>query len=164
MKRMILVVIGFVFLCSIGLAENLTFGYVDFEKVFNEYHKTKAEDARLKAELEKKKKEFDAKRDEINKLRDSMELLGEDARKEKENNLREKIGELSALRKDTEERLLEERNKKWLEIYNEIKEVVAEYGKKQKYTFVFDDKALIYKLDKYDITDKVVEILNKTRK
>lgn len=164
MKRIILVVAGLVFLCSIGLAEEAKFGYVDFEKVFNEYHKTKTEDTRLKAELEKKKNEFDAKREEINKLRDSMELLGEDARKEKEKEMREKIGELSAMRKDTEEKLLEERNKKWLEIYTEIKDVVAKYGKDKKYTFIFDDKALIYKLDKYDLTDQAVKILNKSKK
>lgn len=163
MRKLLLIVLGFVFICGISTAAELKIGYVDFEKVFNDYEKTKTQDAQLKTKLEKKKIEFDAKKEELNKLRDSMELLGDEARAEKQKEMREKIAELNTLRNETEEKLLEERNKMWLEIYEEIKGVVTKYGKDNGYSLIFDDKALVYKLDSYDITVEIVKILNKKK-
>lgn len=164
MKKALIVVLAGLFVFS-GLAysADFKFGYADFEKIFNEYQKTKTEDARLKAELEKKKTELDAKREEINKLRDSAELLGEEAKKAKQKEIADKIKELRELQKQAEEGLVEQRNKKWLEIFGEIKAVAAKYGKEKGYTFIFDDKALVYKADGLDITDDIIKLLNKEK-
>lgn len=163
MKKSLAGIMGLILVLGIGMgyAAEFRIGYVDFEKVFNEYNRTKTEDARLKAELEKKEKELEKKSVGISKMRDELELLSEEARKEKQEELREKIKELNQLRKEARQDLLEERNKKWLEIYEEIKEVIAKYGKEKGYTFVFDDKAIIYKAEGYDLTEEVVKILNK---
>lgn len=161
MKKLLAVVIGFVLVCGVGYAADMKFGVADFEKVFNEYQKTKTEDAKLKAELDAKKAELDKKREEINKMRDSAELLGEDAKKQKEKEMRDKIKELSDASRAAEENLLKARNEKWLEIYKEIKDVVGKYGKDKGYTFIFDDKAVVYRVDGYDITDDIIKILNK---
>lgn len=164
MKRLVVVVLAGLFMLS-GLAysADYKFGYADFEKVFNEYKKTKTEDAKLKAELDKKKAELDAKREEINKLRDSAELLGEEAKKAKQKEMGDKIKELREIQKQAEEGLIEARNKKWLEIFNEIKDVAGKYGKEKGYTFIFDDKALVYKADGFDLTDEIIKILNKEK-
>lgn len=163
MKRLLVVLmgLGLVLGLSMSYAAELSTAYVDFEKTFNEYHKTKTEDARLKSELEKKEKELDGKAAEISKMSDELELLSDEAREKKQKEIRERIKELNQLRKDARQDLLDKRNKIWLEIYDEIKEVVAQYSKKKGYTFVFDDKALIYKADGYDITDEIVKMLNK---
>lgn len=163
MKKLLVALVGFGLVCSLAFAAELKIGYVDFEKVFNEYHKTKTEDAKLKADLEKKKEDLDKKREEINKMRDQLDVLGEKEKKEKEKEIRDRIKELNDLRKAAEEALLEERNKKWLEIYNEIKEVAGKFGKDKGYTFIFDDKALVYKAEGYDLTEEVIKILNKEK-
>jgi len=164
MKKILALVVGFGLLCSVAAAAEIKYGYVDFEKIFNEYTKTKTEDAKLKAELDKKKAELEKKREEINKLKSSAELLGEDAKKAKEKELVEKVKELRELQKEAEETLMKERNDKWLEIYKEIKDVVGKYGKDKGYTFIFDDKALVYRTEGYDITADIVKILNKEAK
>lgn len=164
MKKILAMVVGIGLLFSAVYAADLKFGYVDFEKVFNEYYKTKTEDAKLKADLEKKKAELEKKKEEINKLKNSAELLGEDAKKVKEKELVEKVKELRQLQQESEQDLVKERNEKWLELYKEIKDVVAKYGKDKGYTFIFDDKALVYKTDGYDITNEIVKILNKDAK
>lgn len=160
-KLLILVLAGCFMVSGLVYSADYKFGFVDFEKVFNEYYKTKAEDTKLKAELEAKKQELDKKREEINKLRDSSELLGEEAKKAKEKEIRDKIKELDELRKQAQEGLMEERNKKWLEIFNEIRGIAGKYGKDKGYTFIFDDKALVYKADGMDLTEELIKILNK---
>lgn len=160
-KTLIVVLAGLFMLSGLAYSADYKFGYADFEKIFNEYYKTKAEDAKLKAELDKKKTELEAKREEINKLRDSAELLGEEAKKEKQKEIANKIKELRELQKQAEEGLMEERNKKWLEIFGEIKGAAAKYGKEKGYTFIFDDKALVYKTEGFDITEELIKILNK---
>lgn len=164
MKKTLAMVVGFGLLCAVVNAAEMKYGYVDFEKIFNEYTKTKTEDAKLKADLEKKKADLEKKREEINKLKNSAELLGEDAKKAKEKELVEKVKELRELQKEAEESLVKERNEKWLEIYKEIKDVVAKYGKDKGFTFIFDDKALVYRTEGYDITPDIVKILNKESK
>jgi outer membrane protein len=164
MKKILAVAVGIGLLCSTVYAADMKYGYVDFEKAFNEFYKTKTEDAKLKADLDKKKAELEKKREEINKVKNSAELLGEDAKKAKEKELVEKVKELRELQKQAEEALVKERNEKWLEIYKEIKDVVSKYGKDKGYTFIFDDKALVYKADGYDLTGEVIKILNKDAK
>ena len=119
MKRIlaVLVILGLVFIFSYGQAAEMKIGYIDFEKAFNEYYRTKTEDAKLKKELEDAEAGLEKKAFEISKLRDKMELLGEDARKEKEKELREQIQALNEMRTKTRDELVEKRNKKWLEIY-----------------------------------------------
>ena len=47
------------------------------------------------------------------------------------------------------------------EILKDIEETVKKYSEKEGYTFVFNDRVLVYQDKKFDITDKVVELLNK---
>lgn len=163
MKKLLVAALLGVFVFSgFVYAADLKFGYVDFEKVFNEYYKTKSEDAKLKAELDKKKADLDKKKEEVDKLRNSAELLGAEAKKAKDKEIVEKIKELRQLQKDAEENLMKERNEKWLEIYKEIKDIVAKFGKDKGYTFIFDDKALVYRAEGLDLTDEVIKLVNKT--
>lgn len=166
MKRLfgLLIVVAVVLVCLLGQAAEIKIGYVDFEKAFNEYNRTKTEDARLKKELESAEADLEKKAFEISKLRDQLELLGEEARKEKEEDLRKRIQDLNKQRTDMRKELVEARNEKWLEIYDEIKKITAEYGKNNGYTYIFDDKALIYKVDDGDITAEIIKILNKEEK
>ena len=163
MKRVlgILMVIGLVVSFSITYAAEMKIGYVDFEKVFNEFHRTKTEDKKLKKELEDKEKELEKKTTEISKMRDDLELLSDDARSKKEEEIKTKIKELNDIRTVAREDLIKERNEKWLEIYEEIKDVIAKFGKEKGYAFILDDKALIYKMEKDNLTENVIKILNK---
>lgn len=152
---------------SLGVAKDnrsfseMKIGYVDFEKVFNEYHKTKEGNEILNKEKAAKEDEGKKMVDAVNKMRQEAELLSQEAKKKKEEQIKEKIRELREFSEITRRDLLKKRNDMWKTIFDEIRTVVQEKGKKEGYTVIFDDKALLYKLDGMDLTDEVIQSLNK---
>ena len=47
------------------------------------------------------------------------------------------------------------------EILGDIQEAVKKYAEKEGYTLVFNDRVLVYQTKSMDITNQIVEILNK---
>ena len=88
-------------------------------------------------------------------------MLSGDAKKKKEDEIKDKIKELREFSEITRNDLLKKRNDMWKAIFDEIKAVVQDKGKKEEYTLIFDDKALLYKIDGMDLTDEIIQILNK---
>jgi len=136
-------------------------GYVDFEKVFNEYHKTKSGNEILNKEKSAKEDEGKKLVDSINKMRQEAELLSQEAKKKKEEEIKQKIRELREFSEITRRDLLKKRNDMWKDIFDEIRNVVEAKGKKEGFTVIFDDKALLYKTEGMDLTDEVIQTLNK---
>ncbi|MCX5710772.1 MAG: OmpH family outer membrane protein, partial [Candidatus Omnitrophica bacterium] len=44
---------------------------------------------------------------------------------------------------------------------DDIRNAIYQYAAKEGYTIVLDDRSMIYQAKGYDITDKIVDILNK---
>lgn len=139
----------------------LKIGYVDFEKVFNEYHKTKEGNEILNKEKVAKEDEGKKLVDVINKMRQEAELLSQDAKKKKEEEIKQKIKELREFTELTRRDLIKKRNDMWKGIFEDIRAVVQEKGKNEEYSLIFDDKALLFKLDGLDLTEEVIQVLNK---
>lgn len=139
----------------------LKIGYVDFEKVFNEYHKTKEGNEILNKEKVAKEDEGKKLVDAINKMRQEAELLSQDAKKKKEEEIKQKIKELREFTEITRRDLIKKRNDMWKGIFEDIRAVVQEKGKNEDYSLIFDDKALLFKLDGLDLTEEVIQVLNK---
>ena len=57
--------------------------------------------------------------------------------------------------------LRKEQEEKTKEILGEIQAAVKKYSEKEGYTFVFNDRVLVYQTKSLDITTQIVEILNK---
>jgi Skp family chaperone for outer membrane proteins len=47
------------------------------------------------------------------------------------------------------------------EVYKDIGEAIKQYAEKEGYALVFDNRLLVYQNKNMDITDKVMDILNK---
>lgn len=163
MKAFLVAVIVVIFVASglLGYAESTKIGIVDFEKAFNEYHRTKEEDAKLKAQLEKDRAERDKLAQEINKMRDDLEKLGDEERKKKEEEIRAKVKELNEFQKKAIEDLKNKQRGLWLSIYGDVKDTVKEYAQKNGYTVILDSKAVVYSGERMDITEDIIKILNK---
>jgi len=140
------------------------FGFVDFEKVFNEYYKTKEGNAVL--EKEKLAKEDEGRKlvESVNQMRKEAELLSQNAKEEKGDEIRVKIRELKEFTELTRRDLIKKRNEMWKSIFEEIRQLVKKKGKKEGYTLIFDDKALLFKSNSLDITDEIIRELNKEGK
>jgi outer membrane protein len=135
--------------------------YVDLSKIFSEYAKTKEYDKSLKDKEGVYTADRDKKVDEIKGFQDKLNLLSEKEKDAKKKELEDKIQSLREydVKKQTE--LRKEQDAKMKEILKDIEDTVKKYAEEQGYTLVFNDRVLVYQTKSLDITDKIIERLNK---
>jgi len=136
-------------------------GYVDVAKIFDEYQKTKDNDAKLQAAGKKKEEERDAVVHEIRRLKDEQALLAEDAREKKQEAIDAKIRELQDFDAAARRELGEQRNIKVREIFKDIDDVVQRYGERKAFDLILNDRVLLYRNARFDVTQEVLEELNR---
>lgn len=159
MKRLIFVV-GMIFAVSNSVWAGEKYGCINLEKVFNEYQKTKDEEGKLTAEGKQKQTEIDSRLKEIDKLKEEMDLLSNKEKEEKKKELDKKMEELRQFDRQARADLLKKRDTIIREILDEIDQGIQEYAESKGYTIIFNSRALLYKQDKLDITDEVINYLN----
>ncbi|MFT5124750.1 MAG: outer membrane protein [Candidatus Omnitrophota bacterium] len=170
-----------------AMAADTTVVFVDLDKAFNEYYKTKLADSQLKEQAEEFNSErkklvevYESLQEAFNKLREDSANPGlkEDARTELRNQAEEKLIEL----RDQEQKIrrFDETRRKQLEdqgrrmrkrIVDEIKEKVQTFARNQGYAAVIDISGqslngveiVIYVDKKVDVTPSILELLNKGR-
>lgn len=147
--------------CSVQAA-GMKIGTVDFEKVFSQYNKTKTEFEKLQQDETSKEEQSKTMVAEINKLKDEADLLADGKEKEEKNELiKFKIKEFREFTQQARAAVLKARNDIGKELFDEIKVKVEAYAAKEKYDLILNTKSLVYSSADYDITDKVIEIINK---
>lgn len=166
-------------------AEDRRIVFVDLDKVFNEFYKTKLADAQLKQQAEEFKEErkslvteFKAMQDEFNKARDEAQntALSEDVRNQKRAAAEEKLVEIreqeSKIRRfdESRQKQLDEQSRRMRKrLVEEIQEVVSTYSRQQGFTAVLDSSGdslngvpiMVYTDTRDDVTAPVIELLNK---
>lgn len=135
-------------------------GYVDLARVFDEYQKTKAFDKSLEIKGAQKQTERDKMVNEVKRLRDEAELLGAKAKDEKQAAIDEKIKALQDFDRNARDTLRKERDSMVRDILKEIETVIQDFGKSQGYSFVFNDRVLVYKSEGGDLTNSIIKALN----
>ncbi len=149
---------------GISLAGDLKIAYVDLSKVFDGYQKTKEFDAILQSEGEVFQKERDAM---IQKIRDAQSRLDlmKDARKAAMSaDIEKQKNDVVAYDKEKRTQLAKKRDDKVREILTEIQNVVSNLAKRQGYTYVLNDRVMIYGDPQFNLTDQVSKTLNDSYK
>lgn len=152
------------FVACQGYAADEKYTFIDVAKVFDEYQKTKDQDKILQEEGEKKEKERQVIVDAIRKMKDELELLSDDAKKTKQEEMNKKVRELQDFDLETRRELGEKRRKIVQEIFNDIDQVVQGFGKRKKLDYILNDKALLYYRTDLDITSEILKELNNNYK
>ncbi len=135
-------------------------GYVDLARVFDEYQKTKSFDKSLETKGTSKQQERDRLVNEVKKLRDEAELLGAKAKDDKQVQIDEKIKTLQDFDRTTRDALRKERDGMVRDILKEIETVIQDFGKAQGYSFIFNDRVLVFKNETADLTPQIIKVLN----
>jgi len=135
--------------------------YLDVAKVFDDYQKTKDQDALLQTAGEEKTEARETLVGEIRALKDEMALLSDDAKKKKEGELNEKIQALRDFDMSARRELEEKRAQMMQEIFEDIDKIVQETAKSKQLDFVFNQRVLVFAGDQYDITTDVAQALDK---
>ncbi len=168
MKRAWLVVLTFAMLMTgftvagtpRAYAAGEKIGYVDLSRVFDEYLKTKEFDKALEGKGAQKQIDRDKMVNEVKKLRDEAELLSAKAKEEKQASIDEKIKTLQDFDRNTRDALRKERDVMVRDILKEIEAVIQNFGKSQGYSFIFNDRVLVFKSESADLTAQIVKVLN----
>jgi outer membrane protein len=137
------------------------FAYVDLSRLFSEYAKTKDYDKTLNEKQNAYRTEIDKKTNEVKQFQDKMNLLSPQEKEAKKAELETKVKALQDFERQKLTDLRKEQDEKMKEIFKDIEEAVKQYAEKEGYTLVFNDRVFVYQTKNMDITDKVMDILNK---
>jgi len=153
---------AFLFLGVAQAAEK--FAYIDLSRTFSEYSKTKGYDKVLTDKEKVYTDERDKKVAEIKAFQDKLNLLTDKEKDAKKGELDNKVKSFQDYDRQKQEDLRKEQDEKMKEIFKDIEEAVKKYAEKEGLTMVFNDRVLVYQDKTYDITDKIIELVNKSSK
>jgi len=153
------------FLCSLFLTGGVfaaeKFAYVDLSRLFSEYTKTKEYDKTLNGKQDAYRAEMDSKTNEVKQFQDKMNLLSDKEKEAKKAEFETKVKSLQDFERQKLTDLRKEQDERMKEIFKDIEEAVKQYAEKEGYALVFNDRVFVYQTKNMDITDKVMDILNK---
>jgi len=167
MKRFILVLAVMIFGLSCFSTAALAaekFGYVSIAKMSNDYLKAKKYMKDLEKLESKYSDQIEKKREEVKKFQDKINMMSDKQREAKIGQLEDKIKDFQEFVLEKERDLRKEDADKAIELSKDMLDAIEKYAKKEGYTMVFEVSALAYQPKKMDITDKVIDILNKEYK
>jgi outer membrane protein len=149
---------------GISLAGDLRIAYVDLSKVFDGYQKTKEFDAVLQSEGEAFQKERDAMVKKIQDAQSKLALMSDAKRGSMQADIDKEKDDVVAYDKAKRTELGKKRDAKVREILTEIQGIVTDLAKREGYTYVFNDRVMIYGEPRFDLTDQVLKTLNDSYK
>ena len=163
MKKLATVMAG-MFFASLMVGSALAadkIGYVDLSKIFSEYKKTKDYDKVLGDKEQVYTTERDKKVNELKQLQDKMNLMNDKEKEAKKPELETKVKLLQEFDRQKQTDLRKEQDEKMKEILKDIETAVAQLASKEGYSYVLNDRVLVYQDKKLEVTDQVISILNK---
>ncbi len=170
MKR-VTVIVSMIALLTVAFAmsataEDLKIVYVDLKQAFEESLAGKSAKQKFNNEMQRKQSVLDQKKKALEGAQRDFEsqkmMLSEEARKEKERELMEKLQELKYLYKDNQEELRSFDEKTTKGILSNLQEIVTQIAEKEGYTMVLEktESAILFAPDSMDITEKVIKQYN----
>jgi Skp family chaperone for outer membrane proteins len=160
---------------------------IDLNRAFNEYYKTPIASAKLKDTAEQYNKEhqdmmeqYHKQVDELNKLREDQDKTEytPEVRAQKRKLVEDKLTETQHLQREIEDyrqshrQLLDSQTQRMRQgILKEIKDIILKESRDRGYGVVFDksgntangEPTIIYSQESLDITDDILQILNKNK-
>ena len=153
-----------------ALGKELKIGYIDSNRILTEYKGM----ADVQAKLEKAKSEWDKETQmreaELDSLRDEYDtqslMWSEKTRQEKQKAIQEKYADYQRFVNEIiapTGKFAQRRMDLLKPIYDKINGILDQLGKEEDYDFIFDVDipAVVFAKPEYDLTDRVLEELNK---
>jgi len=112
-------------------------------------------------ELQNKEKEL---KDEENKILGSKNIISEDQLNTDIENFKKKLSDYKNLKKIELDKLKEKRNKEVTNLLNSINSVIEIYMTENSISMIIDKKNIYIANKKHDITDNLIELINKNIK
>ena len=149
---------------GLGLAADLKIAFVDLSKVFDGYQKTKEFDAVLQSQGEAFQKDRDAMIQKIQDAQSKLDLMKDSEKASMEADIEKQKNAVVAYDKEKRTELSKKRDDKVREILTEIQGIVSNLAKREGYTYVLNDRVMIYGDPQFNVTDEVLKTLNDSYK
>ncbi len=166
MKRILFAGISLIVTCLVYAgflyAAEMKIGVIDTQKILRDSRAAQNARAVFLKDVEAKRNIFNAKQKEVQTLQEEIKNKGKDmaasVRKEKTEKLSREIKELDRLKSDMEEELKIKDNELTQKLLKEIRDIVIEYRKKEKYSIIHEKQTLVSYDEAIDITDKIIKL------
>lgn len=143
-------------------------GIVDVQKVMKTSKAAKEANARFLKDVKEKESLYRKKQKEVRTLQQEVTRessgLSADALKGKREKVAEEIKNLKRLRQNLGEQITTEKRQLTKKIIKELKDVIVDYRKKNKYTLILEKRMVITADDSIDITDQIIRMYDKREK
>jgi len=132
----------------------------DIGRIYDDYEKTKQVDRDFQEESRQKQEERDAIIYEIRRLRDEQVLLGEDAKKTKQEQIDKQVSKLEDFDQEVAIAMKEKRNESVREIFQNIEQTLQQFGERKGYDLILNERAVLFRTENLDITEEILNELN----
>jgi outer membrane protein len=162
MKKMILVLAGLLFFAFTSQVYALNVGYVDIEKVFNQYSGTKKAKEKLQKEVQSEQAAMQKEKADIEKTLENLDkkssIMDKKELAKQKDALEERYKKLQAKMMEVQQRLLAKEKDMTSNLVDEIRAIIVKIAKDKKYDYVFEKNMLLFGGD--DITVYVIKEIN----
>lgn len=164
MKKSILSLAVVLLLISCGQDKT---AYVDNTVLIQNYHKMKSTEARFEKKSQKLSEELESVADEFQKevqeFQEGMNRMSTKDRERRQSELMQKQQRLQQRQQQKSQMLRQESDQAIDSLITEVKDLVAEYGEKRGYAYIFgsnESANIMYAKEGLDITEEVLKEIN----
>jgi len=148
-------------------AAEMKIGMIDFQQVVEKSEPGQRVEAGLKKEGERMEAELKKDKEELQALKDKMEreamVMSREAREEKEIEFRVKARNLQEKDQRYRQEFVGKQRQEIDKLRKVVLEIAQEIGKKENFTMIISKVGVLYNDPAIDLTDKVVQLLNKRK-
>lgn len=135
-------------------------GFVNLNKIFNEYGKTAEYDKTLEVKHGEYEKERSAKVEKIKDAQAKLDLLKENEKAKLQEEIEQMRADLLEFDRQKTTDLTKERNEMTRNVLLEIEDVMNVFAEEKGYSFIFNSQFLIFGDPGKEVTEEVLERLN----
>ena len=162
-KKIVIIFLSLILFSNIAYADNTYF--IDFTKVLNESKAGSEAQKKLKDKFETESKKFKLEEEKIRKeerdLISQKKVLSNEDYQKKLNDLRSKVALIQKSQQDSLNSIAASRNNARQNLLKSVNPIIQNYMEENKIRIVLDKQSIILGDTTLEITDKIIDILNK---
>ena len=159
---------GVLSVCFVVNAQDFKLGVINTQKVVESYSKAIEADTELKTLQDRLAGRLKKLEDEIITMEERLTkqelFLDEDAVRSAQADIARKQDEYRQKLKVGQDSLMEKQKELLEPILQEVKDLIIQIGKEEKYSLILDKQAALFVEPKYDLTDSLIQRLNEKYK
>ncbi|MBI2999971.1 MAG: OmpH family outer membrane protein [Deltaproteobacteria bacterium] len=144
--------------------EKVKIGFIDLQRAISESQAGKKAKERFETEVKKFEAELLKEKHEVERLKGDFEkrspLLKEEERRNLEKEFQRRYLGYQRVMRDSQEELRQKEGEMTAEILKELEKIVAEVGKGENFTLIFERSQLPYSDPGIDIPNRVIQLYN----